>query len=127
MNRVEVGRERCTCCGLYAEVCAYNPIAVIQGKQGEKGRVLVFDNLCHGCGACSLPCPAHAIKEERLRIGVTEPGRSGSIAFTRGRLDVGRIMSPPLIRQVKERALEECGDTRADAGGGEDVLILDAP
>lgn len=110
----------CTTCGLCAEVCAYHALAVITGKQGQKGQVLVFDHLCHGCGACARLCPTHAIEEKGLRIGVVESGNAGPVEFVHGRLDVGQIMSPPLIRQVKERA-------RAAGEDGSGVLILDAP
>ncbi|MFW6180164.1 MAG: ATP-binding protein, partial [Spirochaetota bacterium] len=122
-----VDEERCTSCGMCAEVCAYNALAVITGKNGVKGRVLVFDHLCHGCGACARLCPARAVREEGMRIGVIEAGRAGPLAFAQGRLDVGRIMSPPLIRQLKERALPWGGNTRTAGEDGEEVLILDAP
>ena len=50
----EVDNSKCTYCGKCAEVCAFNAIAV------TKDRVLVFPELCHGCGACSYLCPEKA-------------------------------------------------------------------
>jgi len=41
----EVDEEKCTHCGKCSEVCAYNAIAAMKKK------VLVFPELCHGCGA----------------------------------------------------------------------------
>lgn len=96
----EVSEEKCNYCGRCREVCAYNAIAVIPQETG-KGSVLVFPHLCHGCGACSLLCPKKAIKEVNKEIGVIEVGNSGNIDFVHGRLNIGEIMSPPLIRQVK--------------------------
>ena len=98
----EVDEAKCNTCGKCREVCAYHAIAVIPSNDGEKGSVLIFPHLCHGCGACSLFCPQKAIKEVNKEIGVVEIGMSQDIQFVHGELNVGEIMSPPLIRQVKE-------------------------
>jgi len=92
--RVDEGK--CTFCGKCAEVCAYNALAVLMSH------VLVFPELCHGCGACSYLCPEGAISEVRKEIGVVEGGRSGRIEFVHGRLAVGEAMATPVIRKVKE-------------------------
>jgi MinD superfamily P-loop ATPase len=97
----EVDETKCTYCGKCREVCAYHAIAVLSGNNGNKGSVLAFAHLCHGCGACSLLCPQGAIKEANKEIGVIEIGEKDYIQFVHGRLNVGEAMSPPLIRQVK--------------------------
>ncbi|MGB2877132.1 MAG: 4Fe-4S binding protein [Dehalococcoidales bacterium] len=65
--------------------------------------VLVFPELCHGCGACSYLCPEKAISEHKKEIGVIETGHSEGIAFAHGILAVGEAMAPPVIRKVKSR------------------------
>jgi MinD superfamily P-loop ATPase len=105
----EIDDRRCNYCGKCAEVCAYNALAVV------KDAVLVFSELCHGCGACSLLCPEKAIRETGKRIGVIESGRAGDIRFVRGRLDIGQAMSPPLIRALKK----ETDSSR--------TVVIDAP
>lgn len=110
-----IDEEKCSHCGRCGEVCAYNAIAVIPQGNNEKGKVLVFPNLCHGCGACSFLCPQKAIKEVDREIGVVEIGNAGSIQFVHGRLNIGEAMAPPLIRQVKAYA----NSTR--------TVIIDAP
>jgi MinD superfamily P-loop ATPase len=97
INVPRVDKNKCTYCGKCAEVCAFNAIAVINEK------ILVFDELCHGCGACSYLCPEHAITEQEREIGSVQTGKSGSIDFIRGTLNVGEAMSPPIIRKVKEK------------------------
>jgi MinD superfamily P-loop ATPase len=92
----EILEEKCTYCGKCAEVCAYNALAVL------KDTVLVFPELCHGCGGCSLLCPEQAIKEKGQRIGVMEFGAANGLQFIHGKLDIGQAMSPPLIREVKK-------------------------
>jgi MinD superfamily P-loop ATPase len=104
-----VDREKCTGCGVCAEVCRYNAMACIKDK------VLVFAELCHGCGGCTLACPAYAISEADHVIGVVETGHANGIGFIQGRLNVGVAMSPPLIRAAKE------------ASPSNGTAILDAP
>lgn len=111
----EVDEAKCNACGKCREICAYHAIAVIPSSNGDKGSVLIFPHLCHGCGACSLLCPQKAIKEVNKEIGVIEIGMSQDIQFVHGTLNVGEIMSPPLIRQVEDRI------------GTSKTVIIDAP
>ncbi|OGN96725.1 MAG: (4Fe-4S)-binding protein [Chloroflexi bacterium RBG_13_51_36] len=90
-----VQEAKCTYCGKCAEVCAYNAIAVIKQK------VLVFPELCHGCGGCSYLCPESAITEEGRGVGIVERGSSGNLELIQGKLNVGEAMAPPVIREVK--------------------------
>jgi len=103
-----VSKDKCTCCGKCAEVCAYHAIAVL----GDS--VLTFPQLCHGCGACSYLCPEKAISEAPRETGVVEWGHSSGIGFVQGILNVGEAMAPPVIRQVKER-------------GNSGIVIRDVP
>ena len=104
-----VDEVRCTLCGECAEVCAFNAIAVLPKK------VLVFPELCHGCGACSYLCPDGAINEIGRPVGIVETGHSGQIEFIHGKLSIGEAMAPPIIRKVKEYI-----DTRK-------TVIIDVP
>jgi MinD superfamily P-loop ATPase len=92
----EIAEGKCTYCGKCAEVCAYNAIAVL------KDNVLVFPELCHGCGGCSLLCPEQAIKEKGQRIGIIEFGATNNLQFIHGKLDIGQAMPSPLIRTAKK-------------------------
>jgi len=108
-----VDMARCTACGRCAEVCEYHAITVI-GKQ-----VLVFPELCHGCGSCTRQCPEGAIHEELNVMGTLECGRAETIEFFHGTLNVGEAMAVPVIRQLKAWAIPpDVGDR---------PVILDAP
>ena len=100
----EINEEKCTYCGRCRQVCAYNAFAVFAPQKDKKGSILVFTNLCHGCGACSFFCPQQAITEVDKEIGIVEFGCSGPIQFIHGKLNIGEAMAPPLIRQVKDQA-----------------------
>jgi MinD superfamily P-loop ATPase len=90
-----IDEAKCTHCGECAKVCVYHALAV------TKEQVLVFPELCHGCGACSYLCPEKAISEEGREIGVVETGYCGEVAFVQGKLTVGEAMPTPVIRAVK--------------------------
>ena len=96
----EFDKQKCTGCGKCAEVCAYHAIAVIPSP-GKKPQPLIFPHLCHACGACSLLCPVSAIREDQRNIGVIEKGFRGDIRFIQGKMNVGEVLSPLIIRQVK--------------------------
>jgi MinD superfamily P-loop ATPase len=98
----EVEEGKCDCCGKCQEVCAFNAIAVLPGAIRKDGSVIVFPNLCHGCGACSYLCPLGAIREVKKEIGIVEKGFSNGIQFVHGKLNIGEAMSPPLIQHVKK-------------------------
>lgn len=93
----EVDEAKCSGCRKCAELCAYNALVVI-GK-----RVLVFPNMCHGCGGCTLICPEKAIAEKPREIGVIETGSAGEMAFMQGLLNVGDPMATPIIGQLRRR------------------------
>ncbi|MFW6136858.1 MAG: ATP-binding protein [Candidatus Aminicenantaceae bacterium] len=95
----EIDETACTYCGTCARICEYNALAVV------KDSVLVFPELCHGCGGCRLLCPEQAIRETGRSIGVMESGRRDRLHFTHGRLNIGEAISPPLIREVKKNII----------------------
>jgi len=106
-----VDLARCTFCGKCSEACRFNALAVLPES------VLVFDELCHGCGGCQLACPEGAIREEPRKIGEVEQGRSEGVTVIQGRLAVGEAMSPPLIRAVRD-LLPSSGPVIIDAPPG---------
>jgi MinD superfamily P-loop ATPase len=108
----QIDEEKCTLCHKCSDVCEYHAIAVV-GK-----KVLVFPELCHGCGSCMLMCPEGAITESMKRTGILQrgPGQE-NISFARGVMDVGEPMAVPIIRQLKQWMIPV----------REQVVILDAP
>ncbi len=98
----EVDLNKCDYCGICADVCAFKAINVFKPISKE-GNVLFLPHLCHNCGACAMYCPKKAISEKQKQIGIIEIGRSGSIEYVCGKLDIGEIKSPQLIREVKKK------------------------
>jgi MinD superfamily P-loop ATPase len=105
----EVDLKKCTGCGKCGQLCQYSAILCV------KNSVLVFEQLCHSCGGCMAICPAKAITEKQRKIGIAEFGSSNGIAFGHGKLDIGAIQSPAVIRYVKRKIKNNS------------IVILDAP
>ncbi|MGB7533186.1 MAG: ATP-binding protein [Halobacteriota archaeon] len=93
-----VNYDRCDYCGKCAAACEYNALVVVPQKE-----VMVFPELCHGCGLCTMVCPQDVISEEQREIGVIKTGKSsdGSVDLVYGLLNIGEVMATPLIDQVK--------------------------
>jgi MinD superfamily P-loop ATPase len=115
----KVDQTKCTYCGKCAEVCAYNTIAVVKKK------VLVFPELCHGCGACSYLCPESAISEGGREVGIVESGSSGNLELTQGKLNVGEAMAPPVIREVK-KCIDTANKVIVDVPPGTSCPVIEA-
>jgi len=118
----QVDEARCTHCGKCAEVCQYHAIAVL-GK-----KTLVFPQLCHGCGSCTLMCPEEAITETLDVMGLLERGPTPSgVDFARGVLNIGEPMAVPVIRQLKRWAIPESDqDVIVDASPGTSCPVVEA-
>jgi MinD superfamily P-loop ATPase len=90
-----------------------------------KNKVLVFKELCHGCGSCSYLCPQGAIKEVDKEIGFVEIGSKGNLQFVHGRLNIGEPMAPPLIRAVKQY-INPARDVIIDVPPGTSCPVIEA-
>lgn len=84
----------CTGCRNCVEFCKFNALAYIKGK------VKVFDSICHSCGGCSLLCPNSAIGETSKVIGVIEKRTYGSTSATSGIMNIGEASGVPIIKEM---------------------------
>ena len=94
----EVDQGKCTGCGQCGRICQYSAIVAMQDT------VLLFPELCHGCAGCWLVCPSGAITETHRETGRLDQGIAGEVQWVQGLLNIGEIMSPPVIAAVKEAA-----------------------
>ncbi len=102
---------KCSYCKKCMEICRFNAIAVV-GK-----KVVTFPELCHSCGGCTVVCPEDAVSESYRSIGLVETGvlEGLSADFAQGLLDIGQVMAPPVIKQVRTH------------GNPQGLTIIDAP
>ncbi len=106
-----LNKEKCISCSACDEICQFNAIAMV------KGFPLIFPDLCHSCGGCFLACPTSAIEEKPVEIGTLDAGGIDSFDYLGGKLNIGQIQTPTIIKEVKERM----GKMKSD------ILILDCP
>jgi len=114
-----VDDEKCISCGKCAEICQFKAITII----GEKP--LVFPEMCHDCGGCFAVCPTGAIAMKEREIGVVETGNADGVGFVHGKLSIGQVMSPPLIRRVKSH-IKSDGVTIVDSPPGTSCPVIEA-
>jgi len=115
----DVDLRACTFCGRCAEFCRFNALAVV------KEQVLIFPELCHGCGGCIHACPEGAIGRAERRIGEVEVGRARGRRFIQGRLKPG---APSAVRIVREEMglLDRRVPTIIDAPAGTACAVQEA-
>jgi MinD superfamily P-loop ATPase len=90
----EIDLDKCTICGKCGDLCEFKAISVIAET------VMVFEELCHGCGGCMAVCPESAISEKGRELGILRKGHRNGVEFIHGELRVGEAMSPSLIKEV---------------------------
>ena len=90
----EFDPTRCTCCGECARFCQFNALSIAK-------KPLLFEELCHSCGGCARVCPEGAITEIEREIGKVQVGRTDRVRVVQGTLNVGKVLSPVLIRAVR--------------------------
>lgn len=108
----EVDKELCSGCRKCVDFCKFNALAFI------KKAPIVFGDICHSCGGCSLLCPENAITEKDKVIGKIEKGKSQGIDVYTGILNTGEVSGVPII----EKLLEENRAT-----DNEKLSIIDCP
>jgi MinD superfamily P-loop ATPase len=109
-----VDESKCNFCRKCSELCQFKAISVLNEV------VLIFDEMCHGCGGCLKICPQQALTGGARELGEISWGHNGSGRFLMGRLRVGEAMSPPLMRAVKHQLADMLAAQPAD-------VIIDAP
>jgi len=115
----EVDNELCNGCGKCGQLCQYSAIICLKDK------ALVFEQLCHSCGGCMAICPQAAIKEKQRRIGIAEFGRADGVRYAAGKLDIGAIQSPALIKHIRQKAIDN-GTIIIDVPPGTSCPVIEA-
>jgi len=86
--------DACTLCGKCQEVCNFNAVL----KLGDE--VMVLQELCHACYACSELCPSSALPMVPVRMGKLQYSKKDNLSMVESRLDIGQEQAVPLISQT---------------------------
>ena len=119
----EVNKELCSGCRKCVDFCKFNALAFI------KKAPIVFGDICHSCGGCSLLCPENAITEKDKVIGKIEKGKSQGIDIYTGILNTGEVSGVPIIEKLLEenRKSSSNGEISNNIEGNEKLSIIDCP
>ena len=119
----EVDKELCSGCRKCVDFCKFNALAFI------KKAPIVFGDICHSCGGCSLLCPENAITEKDKVIGKIEKGKSQGIDIYTGILNTGEVSGVPIIEKLLEenRKSSSNGEISNNIEGNEKLSIIDCP
>ena len=112
-----VDLEKCTLCKKCAEFCEFNAIFV--GKT-----VLIYEEMCHSCGGCSIVCPEGAITETTREVGLIHKSEAEGINLVYGELSVGEPIATHMIKAVKEE-IDNAGINIVDAPPGTACPVIE--
>lgn len=106
----QVLEEKCIGCRKCVDSCRFNAMGFI------KNSPLVFPEVCHSCGACSLLCPTGAIYELKRPIGIVERGRNKGVQVITGILNICEASGIPVIQNALDTKITE-----------KSIMIIDCP
>ncbi|OFY66865.1 MAG: hypothetical protein A2Y71_11630 [Bacteroidetes bacterium RBG_13_42_15] len=108
-----IDTDTCTFCGKCHEYCNYNAIFILPPMR----IIQVIEDLCHGCGACSVACMDGAITEKPVSLGkVNLYSDNGKPSIIEARMNIG-VMSPV---SVIKAAIKQINNQV-------EIAILDSP
>lgn len=100
VTRPYINQERCTGCGKCVAICNYNVFAKVNNE------ILLFPEFCHSCGACSYFCPNQALLSNEVAVGSIKLAKQNNLTFIEGRLNIGEVVAPSIIRAVKQHCVD---------------------
>ncbi len=107
-----IDKSKCTYCGKCDNYCNFNAIFFLE----EPKTIEVLEELCHGCGACSVACEYGAITEKDDLLGkINRYKFSNGNELIEGRMEVGVHVSVQIIK-ASIKAAENF-----------DLVLLDSP
>ncbi|BEP30006.1 ATP-binding protein [Helicovermis profundi] len=112
-------QEQCDGCRKCVDICHFNALAF------AKNKVVIFEELCHSCGGCSLVCPTGAMTEKDKIIGKIEYGNSENVRVGTGLLNIGEITGVPVINEIVE-ANYNTNDIIIDSPPGSSCSVMEA-
>ncbi len=113
-----IDQEKCSLCSACVKACQFNALA----KAGSE--IVVFEKLCHDCGACKIVCKTDALVYGKRSIGKLESGKVKTIECFRGVLNVGEPMAVPVIRELLGKLSNE--DYLIDCPPGTSCNVVNA-
>ena len=116
----EVNMDKCTGCRTCVDFCKFNALSYV----GDK--LLVFEDMCHSCGGCSLLCPEKALTNRERSIGRIEIGRADNVNVYSGFLNIGEPSGTQIIEDLLLKTKESSYPTIVDSPPGTACIVMDS-
>lgn len=116
----QIVAEKCVGCRKCVDACRFNALGFIKAKP------IVFQEVCHSCGACAIVCPNGAINEVKRPVGVVEVGSYEDVEVVTGELNVGEASGVPVIRMALDRTSNHEGITVIDCPPGSACTVMES-
>lgn len=110
--------ELCASCRKCVDFCKFNALAFVN-------KVIVFEEICHSCGGCSLVCPNKAITEKQKTIGCIECGTSQSVKVISGVLNTGEASGVPLVKKILNK-IKDATSVFIDCPPGSACVVIES-
>ncbi len=111
---------KCSGCRKCVDFCRFHALIFIKDKP------MVFPEVCHSCGGCSMVCPGGAVSETERPIGMLEIGTHGKIRVISGILNPGEASGVPVIRAALKAAQNFPGPVIADCPPGSACSVMES-
>ena len=113
----KINTEKCVKCGKCAEACLENALVYVKDQFP-----VFFEELCSGCAACKLVCPADAIEEDHKVLGKVYISEVDGIRLISGELKPTEARSPLVAFKTKQKTYEVAEKENLDI-----ILVDTAP
>lgn len=111
----EISPEQCINCGLCAQKCRFDAIAM------KKTGAVVRREHCEGCGLCEIVCPADAVSMQERRCGEWYVSRTQVGTMVHAALGIGEENSGKLVTTVRKASSDVAREV------GVETVLTDGP
>ena len=111
--------QKCTGCRKCVDFCRFNALVFVKDKP------MVFAEVCHACGGCTLICPSNAVTEQKRPVGIVETGQSENVRIVTGVLNPGEASGIPVIKAAL-KSVKTDGLTVIDCPPGSSCSVMES-
>ncbi len=106
----KLNEKKCDGTQACVNACKFNAMAFIDDE------LMIFDDLCHSCGACIYACPNDALSKKYISVGEIKETRNNPRIMW-GEMKPGKESGVPIVERLNEKIKTS----------GESLAIVDSP